>query len=99
LECGLGTDFLVRDDFVNQKTYPESEQERDKIFQDEPNDRHQIEKRPKTVTLDKGDPRGNQHTDEQKNSNQQNHEKIDSLHTKNASTGISLKDNIQGCSQ
>jgi hypothetical protein len=98
LKCGLDTDFLIRNDFVNQKRHPKSEKEGDEIFQDEPNDRHHIEKRPNAVTLDKGDPRGNQHTDEQENSNQENHEKIDSLPTKDASTRLNLKDDIQGCS-
>jgi len=92
-------DFLIRNDFVNQKTHPKSEKEGDEIFQDEPNDRYHIEKRTKTVTLDKGDPRGKQHTDEQKSPSQKNHEKIDSLPTKDASTRFNLKDDIQGCSQ
>jgi hypothetical protein len=38
----LETNFLIRDDLVNQKTHPISEEEGNEVFQDESNNRSQL---------------------------------------------------------
>ena len=91
--------FFVGDDFVNQKTHPERKEEGNEIFQDESNDRTQIQKRAKTVALDQSNHGGEHHTDEEKSPCQKDHEKIDGLSAKDASTLLNLKDNVQGSSQ
>jgi hypothetical protein len=99
LKSGFELDFLVGNDFVNQETHPKSEEERDKVFQNESNDRDHVQKGAKTVTLDNRDHGGEHHTGEKKGPCQNNHEKIDSLSAKDTATLVSLKNHIQSCPQ
>jgi len=92
-------DFHIRDDFVDQETHPKSKKEWGEIFQDEPNDGHHSKKRSEPETLDKGDPRGKHHADEQEDARRKDHDKIDSHSTKDSMAFLDPKDNIQGCPQ
>jgi len=99
LESGFEMDFPVRNDLINQKTHPESEEEGDEVFQDKLDDWTQIEKRTQTITLDEGDGRGKQQGREEKKPCQKDHEKINGFPPENPSPFLSLKDNVQGCPQ
>jgi hypothetical protein len=88
-------DFFVGDDFVNQKTHPEREEKGNEIFQYPLKDRADVDYRLKSVTLKEGDGRGENHTHQEKDAGQQDHQQIDRLPSEDTSAPLDLKDNIE----
>jgi hypothetical protein len=64
LKSCLEIDFSIGNDFINQKAHPESEEKGDDVFQDESEGLSHSQQMTKTVTLNEGNSRCEDHTHE-----------------------------------